>query len=69
MYFGNNLKLLSCQYLLFNKVSKQKFVAEIRDSYWLFVWGERDEKINTKDLVKIRQSSGFVVSELLDEFG
>ena len=66
MYFGNNLKLLSCQYLLFNKVSKQKFVAEIRDSYWLFV---RDEKINTKDLVKICQSSGFVVSELLDGFG
>ena len=25
-----------------NKVSIQKFVAKIQDSYWLFVWGERD---------------------------
>ena len=24
------------------KVNKQKFVAKIGDSYWLFVWGERD---------------------------
>ena len=45
MYFGLNLKLLSCQYLLTKlKVSKQKFVAKIRDLYWLFVWGERDNE-------------------------
>ena len=34
MYFGFNLKLLSCQYLL--------YVSKIQDSYWLFVRGERD---------------------------
>ena len=30
-----------------NKVSKQKFVAKIRDSYCLFVWGERDNILKT----------------------
>ena len=29
MYFGLNLKILSCQYIFTNKVSKQKFVAKI----------------------------------------
>ena len=28
-----------------NKVSKQKFVAKIRDLYWLFVWGGRDIRV------------------------
>ena len=25
-----------------HKVNKQNFVAKIRDSYWLFIWAERD---------------------------
>ena len=52
-----------------NKVSKQKFVAKIRDSYWLFEWGEWDIVcLFVKSdfwLDRIRENSGFVVSELV----
>ena len=51
MYFGLNLKLLSCQYLQ-KKESKQKFVAKIQDSYWLFIWGERDKHEDGEQLLE-----------------
>ena len=54
MFMGieqKNLKLLSCQYLL-KKVSKQKFVAKIQDSYWLFVLGERDKHKDGEQLIE-----------------
>ena len=35
-----------------NKVSKQKFVAKIWDSYWLFVWGEWDNGLNNSESLK-----------------
>ena len=54
MFMGieqKNLKLLSCHYLL-KKVSKQKFVAKIQDSYWLFVLGERDKHKDGEQLIE-----------------